>query len=200
MSTKYVNYVSPKGTAKYPKLDQPYSWNQAANRSMPDPDGQYELKMIMPSKEFAPFKAVIDDAIKQSGIKPKNLPYKKEVDRDTDEPTGNVEVTFRAYGKDRLGKQNRLGFVDSKGNPMPSTVRITSGSVLKVSGWVSVAAMGARLNIRRIQVISLVEEASEFTPEDGYEYDGSFEETTTNNTTETTVEAAQSSDDEDFDF
>lgn len=195
MSSKNINYVSPRGTAKYPKLDQPYSWNSTQNRSVPDPDGQYELVLVMPIKDFAPLKASIDEAIKQSGIKPQNLPYKKEKDKDTGEDTGNVEVKFKAYGKRREGGANKIAFVDAKAKPMPSNYALTSGSVVKAEGWISVAKMGARLNLRSVQVISLAERAIAFAPEDdGYEYDGEVTNNNKNN------ETSQDTDDEDFDF
>jgi hypothetical protein len=182
VSSKYVNFVSPRGTAKYPKTDQPYSWSNAQNRSVPDADGQFELVTIMSSDDFKPFKKVLDEAIAQSGLKPQNLPYKKEIDKDTGEPTGNVEVKFKAYGKTKTGELSKIKFVDAKARPMPSNFPLTSGSVVKVDGYVSVAKLGARLNMRAVQVISLAEGSSSFTAEDGFEWDGEQE-----NKAETTV-------------
>jgi hypothetical protein len=194
MSTKYINYTSPKGSAKYPKLDQPYSWSQTQNRSVPDADGQYELVLIMPAADFKPLKALLDEAIEQSGIKPQNVPYKKEMDKDTGEATGNVEVKFKAYGKRKDGSKNTVKFFDAKARPMPSNYALTSGSVVKAEGWISVAKMGARLNLRGVQVISLADRGSAFAAEDGYEYEGDDEETNNNN------ETAQVTNDKDFDF
>lgn len=196
MSTKYVNYTSPKGSAKYPKLDQAYSWSQGQNRSVPDPDGQYELVLVMPGADFKPLKALLDEAIAASGIKPQNVPFKKEMDKDTGEATGNVEVKFKAYGKRKDGSKNTIKYFDAKTRPMPGSTAINSGSVVKAEGWISVAKMGARFNLRSVQVIDLVDRTSAFTPEDGYEYDGSDadEETITKN------EVAQNTNDKDFDF
>jgi len=180
MSTKYINYQSPKGIAKYPRLDQPYTYNNAMKRSMPDPNGQYDLQLIMSAKEFAPLKVVLDEAISASGMTPQHLPYKVQVDKDTNKKTDNVEVKFRAYGKRKDGSMNKVFLVDARGRPMPSNFPLTSGSTLKVEGWISVAAMGARLNMRSIQLINLVEK-NVFTPEEGFEYDGEPEEETKNN-------------------
>lgn len=198
MASKNLNYVSPRGIAKYPKTDQPYSWSQAQNRSVPDADGQYELVLVMPIKEFKPLKELIDEAIQQAGIKPQNLPFKKEKDKDTGEETGNVEVKFKAYGKRKEGGMNRLKFVDAKSNPMPSNFPLTSGSAVRAEGWISVAKMGARLNLRSIQVISLAEKASVFTAEEGFEYDGVVEDEAAS--TKKNNETAQDTDDENFDF
>lgn len=197
MSNKYVDFLSPKGTAKYPKLDQPYSWSDSQNRSVPDPDGQYEVKMLVPADQAEPFIATIKKAIAESGMKPKHLPFKKAVDKATDEETGDIEFTFRAYGKTKQGGPNKIKFVDAKTNPMPSSIRLTSGSIIKISGYISVAKMGARLNMRGVQVISLAQESSGFSVEEGYQYEAEEE-----NTAETTVaqnyEASDTDDNPDF--
>lgn len=180
MASKYTNFISPRGTAKYPKTDQPYSFSQKMNKSVPDADGQYELTIIMDGETAAPFVKTIQQAIKESGIEPQNLPFKKVVDKDTKKPTGEVEFKFKAYGKDPNGKTQRLKFFDAKAKPMPSNFALTSGSVVKVEGWVSVAKLGARLNIRGIQVVKYVEQASSFTAEedeDAFSYEGDNEET-----------------------
>ena len=179
MANKYTNFVSPRGTAKYPKTDQPYSFNQKLNKSMPDPDGQYELAVVMDAETAAPFVKLVQQAIKESGIDPTNLPFKKVVDKDTKKPTGEVEFKFKAYGKDANGKPQRLKFFDAKAKPMPTNFPLTSGSSVKVEGWVSVAKLGARLNIRGIQVLKYVEQASGFTAEedeDAFSYEGGNEE------------------------
>ena len=192
MSNKYVDFVSPKGTAKYPKLDQPYSWSDAQSRSIPDPDGQYEVKMLVPADQAAPMIDTIKKAIADSGMKPKHLPFKKAVDKATDEETGDIEFTFRAYGKTKQGGPNKIKFVDAKTTPMPSTFRLTSGSIIKISGYISVAKMGARLNIRGVQVISLAQQSDGFSVEEGYQYEAEEEITA-----ETTVASINSSSDED---
>lgn len=193
MSNKYVDFVSPKGTAKYPKLDQPYSWSDAQNRSVPDPDGQYEVKMLVPADQAQPFIETITKAISESGMKPKHLPFKKAIDKTTNQETGDIEFTFRAYGKTKQGGPNKIKFVDAKTSPMPSTFRLTSGSIIKISGYISVAKMGARLNMRGVQVISLAQQSDGFSVEEGYQYDSEEEETTA----ETTVAQNYSSSDED---
>ena len=176
--SKYVNFVSPRGTAKYPKTDQPYSFNQKMNKSVHDPDGQYELQIITDAETAAPFLKLVQQAIKDSGIEPQNLPFKKVVDKDTNKPTGEIEFKFKAYGKDNNGKSQRLKFFDAKAKPMPTNFALTSGSVVRVDGWVSVAKLGARLNMRGVQIISLAEAQSSFTAEDdGFEYEGGNEET-----------------------
>ena len=152
-----VAFKTPRGTAKYPRLDQPYSWNETANRNQPDPDGQFETKLLVPEKDAQPLIKMIKDAIAEAGIKPKHLPYKPEVDKDTDEPTGNIEFTLKRYGKDTQGKPNKIAFFDSKGRMISSDLYLTSGSTIICSGWIAVSKMSARLNIKAVQVIKLIE-------------------------------------------
>lgn len=171
---QYVDFVSPRGTAKYPRCDQPYSFNQRLKRSQPDPEGQFELTLLMSPDDAGVIKKKVEEAIKIEGIKPNNLPYKKEVDKDTGKDTGLIEVKFKAYGKKKDGTANRIKFVDAKGNALPSSFRLTSGSVVKAAGYVSVAQLGARLNLRSVQVINYVpyeDTSNPFTEEDGFVYD-----------------------------
>lgn len=193
---KSINFVSPRGVAKYPKVDQPYSWSNAQNKSVPDPEGQYELNIVMSEKDATPIKEAVKEAIKIVGIKPTHLPFKKEIDKDTQAETGNVEVKFKAYGKRKDGSFNKLKFVDAKLNPMPSNFRLTSGSVVKVDSYITVAKLGARLNIRAIQVLDLAPESgsTNFTQEEGF----SYEEDDTTETTVGTTNEETNSDDLDF--
>ncbi len=155
--TQKVNFKTPRGTAKYPRLDQPYSWNDAAQRNMPDPDGQFETRIVMSEKDAQPLIKLIKEAIADAGVKPKHLPWKPEVDKESDEPTGNIEFTLKRYGKDTQGKPNKIAFFDSKGAMIKRDVDLTSGSVLICSGWINVSKMAARLNLKAVQVIKLVE-------------------------------------------
>lgn len=189
---KYFNFVTPRGVAKYPKLDQPYVWDQGANRSVPSADGQYETLLVLPEDQAKVLVKTIKDAIEASGITPNHVPYKKEVDKDTKKPTGNVEFKFKAYGKSKDGQRNVLKFFDAKAKAAPG-LKLTSGSEIKIDGYVSVAKMGARLNIRQIQVLSLVEAPSAFAAEEGFEYDDSVENNKNTNAFNETA-------DESFDF
>lgn len=205
MTTKkktYVDYMSPRGTAKYPKTDQPYSFSQSQNRSVADPNGQYELTLLMSPEDAGEIKKKVEEAIKLEGIKPTNLPYKKEIDKDTKKETGLVEVKFKAYGKKKDGSVNRIKFVDAKGTPLPKSFRLTSGSVVKAAGYVSIAKLGARLNLNFVQVIKYVpfeDRSNPFTEEDGFTYDpADFADEENNNNNGQNSKASDS--EESFDF
>lgn len=199
---KLVNYISPKGTAKYPRVDQPYSFSQQQNRTVPDPDGQYELTLLMSPQDAAEIKKKVEEAIKIEGIKPTNLPYKKEVDKDTGKETGLVEVKFKAYGKKKDGTANKIVYYDSKGNLLPRNFLLTSGSVVKAAGYISVAKLGARLNLRSVQVINYVKREADNpfgVEEGGFEYEAADfdnEEETKNNGSNNTA----TDEDESYDF
>ena len=158
MKNKLTNFISPIGTAKWPRLDQPYSWNDAAGRNMPDPDGQYECLIAVSKKDAQPLIAAIDSASKEAGFKPKHLPYKPEIDKETGEETGNIEFKFKAYGRKKDGSKNRVLMFDSKGRPVSSAVRLTNGSTIRCLGYITVARLGARLNLKEVQIIDLVEQ------------------------------------------
>lgn len=199
MSNKYVRFTSPRGTAKYPRVDQPYTYNKSIKKSVPDPNGGYEMKLVMEPADFAPFKKAIDTAVKEAKVTPEFMPYKKEVDKDTGEPTGKIEIVFKAYGKEKDGRtRKKIKFFDAKGKPMPSNFPLTAGSVVKVNGYMSISDKSARLNMDAIQIISLVERAPVFEEEDGFTYDGELDDEVTNNNKNN--ETSQDTDDEDFDF
>lgn len=151
----YLKYTTPVGIAVYPKLDKPYQWDDASERSLPNPDGQMETKLAVSSKEAQPLIDLVKKAIKESGIKPKHLPYEDEVK--DGEKTGNVLFRLKAYGKTKDGEPNKLKFFDSDGVQIPGVVRVTGGSRIRLLGWISVAKMGCRLNIREVQIIDLAE-------------------------------------------
>jgi hypothetical protein len=154
--SKYVDFVSPRGTTKYPRLAEARTFSKKENRSVADPDGQYELTLLMEPKDANILKAKVEEAAKNEKVKPDTMPFKKEVDKDTKKETGLVEVKFKAYGKKKDGTVNRIPLYDAKAKPLPADFQLTSGSIVKVAGYVTVAKLGARLNLRSVQVIEYV--------------------------------------------
>lgn len=196
---KSITFVSPRGVAKYPRLDQPYSYSRTLKRSVPDPQkGSYEVTLIMSQADAKPLIDKIQQAIAQSGIDPENIPYKDG------EEEGTVEVKFKGYGQDRDGNLQRVRMVDSKNTPIRQKLDVRSGSVMRINGWITVTEKGVRLNMRDVQLLKLVEQAVVFEPEeDGFnvsEYEG-FEDNNDNNSEQTSANPkteADSEDDVDF--
>ncbi|WP_316173000.1 hypothetical protein [Bradyrhizobium sp. SZCCHNRI2049] len=152
---KYTKFKTPRGVYVYPKLHKAYKWDEASERSLPNPDGDYSTRLSVPSKEAQPLVSLIKQAIKESGVKPKHVPYEDE-EKDG-EKTGNVLFKLKAYGKTKDGEINRIKFFDADGTAIKGVVHVTGGSTGRLLGWISVSKMGCRLNIREAQIIDLAE-------------------------------------------
>lgn len=148
-------YVSPKGSAGYPKLLKPDTKFKAA--------GEYSTSLTMDKKTAKPLMDQIEEAYTEEfGAKalPKaNFPYKEDEE-------GNITFKFKSKQKPRL--------FDSKGMPIKATddLNIGSGSAMKVSGAISCRAVSgknyATLYMNAVQIIDLVEySGSPFGAEEG---------------------------------
>lgn len=147
-------YVSPKGTAGYPKLTRPDTKFKA--------EGEYSTALSMDKKTAQPLMEQIKEAfVEEFGAKaePKaNYPFKEE----------DGQVTFKFKSK------NKPKIYDSHGKPIKATdeLNIGSGSTLKVAGAISCRQVSgkyyATLYMNQVQVINLVEfSSSPFGQEEG---------------------------------
>lgn len=147
-------YVSPKGTAGYPKLTRPDTKFKA--------EGEYSTSLTMGKKIAAPLVAQIEEAyVEEFGAKAvakANYPFKED-----DE--GNITFKFKSKNKPKL--------FDAGGKPIKDEeLNVGSGSVLKVAGAISCRAVSgknyATLYMNQVQVIDLVEfSGSPFGAEEG---------------------------------
>jgi len=193
----FANFMSPKGIARYPRLDQPYTYSQAQGRSVPDAvNGSFDTSLLVPIKEAQPMIEQINATIKEAGITPEFLPYREHIEKDTGEKTGQIEFKFKAYGRLKNGSPNKILFFDAKGRPVQSDLYLTSGSTIRCLGYISVSQKSARLNLKEVQVIDLIERsASGFDAVDG----GTFmadEDDNNNNTAVSFANAASPQADE----
>lgn len=147
-------YVSPKGTAGYPKLTRPDTKFKA--------EGEYSTALSMDKKSAQPLIEQIKQAfVEEFGAKaePKaNYPFKEE--------DGQVTFKFKSKNKPKL--------YDSHGKPIKAVdeLNIGSGSTLKVAGAISCRQVSgkyyATLYMNQVQVINLVEfSSSPFGQEEG---------------------------------
>ena len=147
-------YVSPKGTAGYPKLTRPDTKFKA--------DGEYSTSLTMDKKTAAPLIAQIEEAyveeFGQKALAKANFPYKEE--------EGQITFKFKSKNKPKL--------YDAAGKPIKDVeeLNIGSGSTLKVAGAISCRAVSgknyATLYMNQVQVINLVEfSSSPFGAEEG---------------------------------
>jgi hypothetical protein len=180
-----IRITTPKGIAKYPRL------NKADTKF--DENGVYKVDLVMPAKEAEGFvkkvTAIRDEAFKASKMKKKaKLPFEKELNDDGDE-TGNIIIRCKAKNVvtkkgdlwDRKPKQ-----FDAAGQRID--VNIGGGSELKLNCEVYIweaASMGLGVTLQpvAVQVIKLVEYGNEasaddfgFEKEDGFVSDESFQE------------------------
>lgn len=168
-----------RGIALFPKLDRPYRWDDASERSVPDPDGEFSVGVIVPEdKASAIQRNVLAFAKEVMGKVPKKVPFKPEVDKETLEETNNIIVTAKQYGKDRDGQLRAIPHFDSAGNALPKDFRLTGGSevVIKVRpSTYKAQGGGVKLYLDGVQVVKYREPESRnmFAPvEDGeFTYD-----------------------------
>lgn len=148
-------YVSPKGTAGYPKLTRPDTKFKA--------DGEYSTSLTMGAKIAAPLIAQIEEAyveeFGQKAVAKANYPFKTEED-------GQITFKFKSKNKPKL--------FDAAGKPIKADddLNVGSGSVLKVAGAISCRAVSgknyATLYMKQVQIIDLVEfSGSPFEAEEG---------------------------------
>jgi ssDNA-binding protein len=222
--TSAPQFTSFKGTFKYPKLNEPdtkfkaegeYSVKLIGNES--DPAVQALMGKLVPMHQAAVNrgKALIKKG-KSLSVNPLfNVVY----DETTEEPTGEVEFTFKmaASGTYKNGPKagqkwtRKPGLFDAKGNAMANAPSIWGGTVGKVSFEVGVdresgepgyfvpgtGTAGLSLRLLAVQVIDLVSGGQRtaagygFGEEDGY--------TASDDTSEESTEgAAGDADDADF--
>lgn len=147
-------YVTPKGSAGYPKLIKPDTKFNA--------EGVYSTSLTMSKKDAQPFIDKIEEAYTEEfGAKalPKaNFPFKEE--------DGQITFKFKSKQKPKL--------FDAKGTPIKvaDELNIGSGTVMKVSGAISCKAVSgknyATLYMNAVQIIDLVEySSSPFDVEEG---------------------------------
>lgn len=201
MSTKknkVTGFVMGPATARYPKLDQPYYFDNKAKKSIPDPTGQHEgsalsTELVMTEEAAAPIINQIKKVADEFGLdveEVKNWPFQKEKDKETKKPTGNVVFKLKKHATLKDGSVNRVMFVDSKLKPLPKGFRLTSGSTVVVNGYYrpyKELGGGVSMRLDSVQVIKYAERQSNLDGfaaiEDGFSADD-FDH---NNTTETTV-------------
>lgn len=190
-----VRMTSPKGVAKYPKLGEPDTRFKE--------DGEFNVKLLLDAddaatKEFMKALREVTDAGAEEArkdlkpVKAKTLevvyPYKDEADRETGEPTGNIEFNFKTSAtyktKDGEMKQRKVPLFDSKGKAIERKVNVGGGSIIKVNFTPGPYYMangnkaGVSLYINAVQILQLKEwkgasaEDYGFGQEEGYEDEG----------------------------
>jgi hypothetical protein len=184
---KEVILTSPKGIAKWAKLNKPDTKFK--------PEGEYSITLLLDPEDAATIEFV--EGLKKAhevgyGAAKKAEPKKKfqlmdiKVKDDTDKdgaPTGKLAVSFncKAAGKRKDGSvwSYRPAVLDAKGKPVPADVLVYGGSVVKVAYSIRHTAMPTgsfytTFNLKAVQVIVLKSQSDRdaafygFKEEEGY--------------------------------
>ena len=157
-----MNKIQIKGTAAFPKLDRPYKYDKVQKKSLPDPDGEFSVKVVVGPKEAKAYIAKIDAIAKAAGVSPakaKNMPYAPETDKEGEE-TGNTVFTCKGYGTRRDGTLNSIKHWTASGEPVDKDFRLSGGSIIRVDLWAKAfkeLGGGCRLNLNAVQVLKAIE-------------------------------------------
>ena len=149
-------FTTAKGRADYPYISTP--------DTKFDDKGHYKVNLCLSKEDAEPVKKLVQETILEGikalkkdspniAIKQAPLPFHDELDKETNEPTGNVIIKFKS--------QYKPAVFDSKGNMMTNS-NICGGSILKVGGLSSfyhTKMLGAGVSIRlsAVQIIEYVE-------------------------------------------
>ncbi len=218
---KVVKITTPRGTAKFPWLNNPNTKFAA--------DGVYTVNLLVPEDEAQSLMEQLDEMAEETYQKAveelkekkkvaeikkiqKVEPYSRETDEDGNE-TGNIEFKFKMPAKvtsKKTGKTITLApkLFDAKGKPVKNTVIIYGGSIIKVNFSPSLYFMpatkqcGVSLRLNAVQVLDLVSRGGKatdygFDKEDGYEY-AELEDDSLNNDESEATDAAPVDENEDF--
>jgi hypothetical protein len=201
--------VSPKGVFKYPKLNKP----DYGSKEYPCPEGKYEVRLVLTEADPATqafiaklqphydaaeseakqkFAQLKIDTRKKLGEPKKNDLYTVIYDKETEEPTGEIEfkltdmasgVANRGTPKERAWT-SRPAIFDASGRDITKAApEIWGGTIGKVSFELrpyfinGTAAWGLKLALKAVQIIELVQGGQKdakghgFGVEDGYAHD-----------------------------
>lgn len=216
-----VKLKTPAGRLGWPKLSEP----DYGTKDYPKPDGEYSTKLILKAddpatraflKELQPHYEAALEAGKEefAKLKPETRKKLKQVnenplftellDKETEEPTGEIEFKFSkkasivAQKGPKAGQriQLRVALFDAKGNVIQKAPQIWGGSVAKVAFVASpyfipgTGAAGLKLSLDAVQIIELRQgggkSASDygFGAEEGYTHTDSDDEATSGSTSD----------------
>jgi hypothetical protein len=213
----FPKFISPKGVFKFPALAEP----DYGNKDYPKPDGVYKVLLVLQADapETKAFIAKLDPIYQEALSKGREEFAKLKVetrkklkditenslftvlyDKETEEPTGEVQFSFSMPASGEYKKGPKAGqkwtaqpdLFDARGVPMKKVAKIWGGTVGKVSFEArdyfipGTGASGLSLRLKGAQIIDLVSGGQRtaashgFGEEEGYAYDeNQFVEETT---------------------
>lgn len=183
---QFPKITSPKLRLGWPKLTEP----DYGNKDYPKPDGEYSTKGVAALSDpaiqsfLAKLRPFYDEAMEKAAeefaaLKPetrrklkevtKNGLYTELLDKETEQPTGEVEFKFsrKASGEYKKGPKTgqkwhtKVPLFDAFGRPITGKLDIWGGTIAKVSFSPSyyfipgTGAAGLKLNLEAVQIIEL---------------------------------------------
>lgn len=156
--------TTPVGVAVYPHLNRPDTKFNS--------DGEYKVKLRLSAEEAEEIVNKIDEAVEKSLEKAKkDNPKKKNIKQsgfipyETDEETGDVELSFKlnAVGKNsKTGEtwKNSPKLFDAKGKP--TKVKVGGGSRIRISAelnpyYTPTIGAGVSLRLKAVQIEELMQ-------------------------------------------
>ena len=191
--------ITPKGIFKFPNLIKP----DFGTEKYPKEGGEYNVRLVLTLDEAQPLidklepemekaKEAAEAAFKElsvparkklGGIKAQDF-YQEVYDRETEEPTGEVEFRFamKASGKNKKGEkwERKPTIFDAKGKPV-TLKSIWGGTKGKVSFEVSpyfvdgTGVYGIKLYLRAVQIIELNQGGSRSASDFGFGEEDGFD-------------------------
>lgn len=209
-------FTSPKGPFKFPKIKEP----DYGTKDYPKPEGEYSTKLVLKaaSPEAKSFIKSLTPAYEEAlaaareefkALKPETRKKLKEItvnplftellDKETEQPTGEIEFKFsmKASGEYKKGPKagqrwtRKPDVFDAKGNRIPKCPDVWGGTIGRVSFEASpyfipaTGAAGLSLKLTGIQIVELVSGGSKSAKDHGFEADEDGYEYTPENETNT---------------
>jgi hypothetical protein len=143
MATKKIEFKTPKGIAKYPHITERDTGHQYSS-------GKFDTKIILTKEDAAPLVTQLEALAKAEKIKDPKMPYKADDD-------GNFVFSAKSEYPPTV--------LDARGTelkPLPKSLRIRGGSVIRIAGAVNVYEKGVSLWLNLVQIIELAQTASPF--------------------------------------
>jgi hypothetical protein len=210
----YPKFNTPKLVLKFPKIHAP----DYGSKNIPKPDGEFSTKAIgmmddpavrafiaklQPHYDAAmdaaaeEFKALKAESRKKLGSVKPNPMFVELLDQDTEQPTGEVEFSFKRPYSGEYKSGTKAGqrwtatvpVFDAKGHEMKIVPEIWGGTVAIIAVEArpyfipGTAAAGLKLALQGVQIIDLVSKGGArsakslgFGEEEGYEHEEAEEE------------------------
>lgn len=180
---KYVRVGTPTFEVAYCSLNEPDTGKQYS-------DGKYKVTLKVPKDHpwmNDKYRPAIADTLKRNGLDSMpdgfHLPVKDGdtvVRKRTDEATGEVteETPFAGYHLITFKTQEKPDLLDSRGNPLPSSVMIFSGDEIKVGGAMTTYEMNSGGIVQYLNAVRLIVknnsagDPNQYWDDDDYDSDG----------------------------